>query len=168
MADKKRFVEGDILDPDDGTVRQLDDLVHQQKREAVRKSLFDLLGGEYRGLIRIVNGGILEMLVLLDVLLDLFGKFHVGGVTGPVGDDMPLDREADKSQVANDVQQLVPGRLIGKAQFQVVEITFAFDLYLIAFEGFCKTTHLFGRNRFVYHYDSVVDVTAFDQVILNQ
>ncbi len=36
------------------------------------------------------------MLVLLDILLDLTGKLHVGGVSRTVGDDMRLDREADQ------------------------------------------------------------------------
>jgi hypothetical protein len=36
------------------------------------------------------------MLILFDVLFDLFGEGYVGAVTGTIGDDAGFDRVADQ------------------------------------------------------------------------
>src|SRR5579872_5466582 len=114
MADEEGLVERDVFDTDDSPVGQLDDLIDQQKRESMREGLFYLLRVEYRRLVRIVYRRILEMLVFFYILLDPFCEIHIGGMPGTIRDDMALDGIPDQSEVANDIEQFVPCRLVGE------------------------------------------------------
>ena len=79
--------------------------------------LGDIVDGR---LVRIVVRYVRKVFVLFDIRFDLTGKLYVGGMSRPVGYDMCFDRMAYKCQVANYIQQLVPGRFVGEMQLYVV------------------------------------------------
>ena len=60
------------------------------------------------------------MLVLLDILFDTPGEFHIAAMSRTVGNDMGLDGVSDQGEVAHNIEQFVAGRFIRETQFQVI------------------------------------------------
>ena len=84
---------------------------------------------------------ILQVLILPDILFDLFGKVYIGGMSGPVGNHMSLNRITDQCQVANYIQQFMPGRFIRKPELQVIEVPATFYFHILTSECFRKPVH---------------------------
>ena len=81
----------------------------------------DAVDIHYRSLIRIVYGSL--NLVLADFTAHLTCKLIVDGMSRTSGDDTALDGFADKSHVANDVEELVACALILPYKRLVLDIT---------------------------------------------
>ena len=81
-------------------------------------------------------------------------------MAGAVGDDMSFDGITDQGQVADHIQQFVPGGFIGEPQFQVVQISSAFDLHIVPSKGLGQPVHFFFRHFFVDDHDGIIDIAA--------
>ena len=60
----------------------------------------------------------------------------------------------------------MPGGLIRKMEFQVIKVAFAFHFNFITLENFGHPAHFFIGYSFVNHYNSIIDVATFYQVII--
>ena len=81
---------------------------------------------------------------------------------------MRFDRITDQGKVTHDIEQLVPGRFVREAELQVVEVSFAFDFDAVLAEGFGQAAHFLLCHGLVYHHNGIVDVSALDQVVIQQ
>jgi len=168
MSREKGFVESDVFNAYNIGIGQRDDLVHQQEGIPMRQGLLNLLCGINGRLRGVVHRHIFQVLVLLDVLFDLFGESHIGAMSRPVGDDAHFYRITDQCEVAHNVQQLMPRGLVGETQLEVIQVAFVFNGNLIAAKGFGEAVHRVFGKRFVDHHNGIVDIAAFDQVVLQQ
>src|SRR5690606_2862841 len=103
-----------------------------------------------------------------DVLFELAGKLHIRTMARPACDNVRLNRIAHQCKVAHDVEELMPCRFVGKAEFEVVEVSLALDFNLIFLENLLESLHFLAINLLVNDHNSVVDVAAFDEIIVEQ
>src|SRR5690606_19556631 len=125
MPLEKPFVEGYILNSHNVGITHLDDLVDEREGIAMRQLCLDVLLVMYWGLSRVVHGSALVVPVLPDVLFELAGKLHIRTMARPACDNVRLNRIAHQCKVAHDVEELMPCRFVGKAEFEVVEVSLA-------------------------------------------
>src|SRR4051812_571864 len=121
MTLKEAFVKGYILNTDHCAVIQINDLIYQQHGKAVGQGPLYTWQIKDRLFVRIIYRHIFDMLVLFDILLDLTGKLHIGGMSRTVGYDMCLNRVTYQRQVSNNVQQFMAGRFIRETQLDIIE-----------------------------------------------
>ena len=87
---------------------------------------------------------------------------------GTIGDDMGPDRVADQGEVADYIQQLMPCRFIREVKLYIIEDPFMLYLDRWFVEHLGKMIKLILINGFIYHYDCIAEVAAFDKVVLQQ
>ena len=79
-------------------------------------------------------------------MLDLSGERGVGEVTRLDGSHLALDGTADQGEVADDIQQLVTGRLVVEIEFHIVQDTAFLDRDFRLLEESGDMVKLFGRD----------------------
>ena len=114
MALELGLIVTDVFNCNYHFLRQLNHLIYHKKWIAVREYLFYLLNIKYGRLVRVVLWYFLLVPVLFYVLLYLLGKLYIAGMARPVCYNMCLEREAYQSQIANNIKQFVPCRLVGE------------------------------------------------------
>ena len=140
--------------------------VDQQERRAVRQHRPDLVDIVFGFRIGIVPVGRPHR-ITLDVLAHQLRELGIGEVTRFVGHDAAPDTHPDQRQIAQYVEQFVARAFVREAQLEVVEVSFGnLDIGLVA--ELRKAFELFGRDVALDDHDRIVQVAAFDQVVLQQ
>ncbi len=124
MTHEERLVYRDVLHADDAVLVHVDYLVDQLERIPVGQQIGDLLDVHDRRNLRIV-GRDLRLLRFQHQLFDFLGECDVGRVAGACCQNLRFERPSDQRQVADNVQQFVPGRFVGVVQVDVIENTFS-------------------------------------------
>ena len=121
MTLEEWFVACHVLNSHNTCCTKFYHLVNQLHWIAVGEKFADAVDIHYRSLIWIVDGSL--NLVLADFTAHLTCKLIVDGMSRTSGDDTALDGFADKSHVANDVEELVACALILPYKRLVLDIT---------------------------------------------
>ena len=95
MSLEKPFIEGHIFDSHNMRITQFYDLIYQGKWETMWQGFLNVLLVVNRRLAWVVHRNAFSVLVLFDILFDLFGELYIGTVPGPVGNNSSLDRIAN-------------------------------------------------------------------------
>src|SRR5947209_4977489 len=102
------------------------------------------------------------------MLLDLSGKGYVAGVPWAVGNDMCLEGNTYKGQVSYHIEQFVTRRFIGETQFQIIQDTCFVYLDILFFEQLRNMLYLLLRYFFIHYDDRIINISAFDQIMVHQ
>ena len=127
-----------------------------------------MLAAVYRRLVRVIYRHIKHLFVLLDVLLYFSCKAYIRRVPRAVGNNMRFYGSAYQCKIADNIKQLMPCRLIRKAKLKIVKIPPAFHLHFTSSKSFFKPLHFLIGNGLVYHYNGIIDIAAFNKVIVQE
>lgn len=125
---QERFVGCYVLDTYDVVGTYLNYFIYQLERIAVRQQFTDAVYIHNGFAVAVVSRGL--YLVQTDFLTHLAGKLVVDGMPRTCGNDTSLDRLANQSQVADNVQQFVAGAFVGPYQRFVVDVTQLFGVHV--------------------------------------
>ena len=163
---EERFVAGDILDTHDAGRPHSYHLVYQLHRVAVRQELTDADVVHDRLLVRIVDRSL--NLMLANLLAHQASELVVHCVTWASGDDTTLDRLADESHVAYDVEELMASTLVLPLQRTVLDVTQLAGIHVRYLEMVGELIELSLLYLTLVDNDGIVQVATLDKVSLEQ
>ena len=169
MPLKKMLVGGNALHPDNPLAGfELDDAVDQQEGIAVGQDTLDSVDIEHHPLatdILVFAGDLLVLVILAQPL----GKFDIALMTRAGGEDLAFDRGTGQVEVAQQIKQLVPGRLIAEAQLAVVEDAIIPDKHLaVNLQRLFDLILVDLLQRLVADHHRIIQAAAFDQSLGQQ
>src|SRR5687767_7835633 len=115
MALEKPFIESHIFYSDNMRITQFNNLINQEEWETMRELFFNICKLKYRRPVGIIHGNIPAMLILFNVLLDFFCKFHITAMTRTVGNNSGFDWIAYQCKITYNIEQFMTCRLVGKS-----------------------------------------------------
>ena len=104
---------------------------------------------------------------MLDRAAQLLHELRIGEMPGTRCPDTALDAHAEQCEVAQQIEQLVTRQLVGKTQFEIIEIA-ARDADVLLVEDLFEVGQLFVRNGIFHHDDRIVQIAALDEVHLEE
>ena len=118
-----------------------------------------------------LNVGVVDRslyLRVLDLLTEHAGKLVVDGVSWAYRDYAAFKRTADKSEVANHVDQLVASRLVVPFQRLGVDVTQLVECHARHIDHVADAVDGFLLRLLVIYHDCIVEVAALDEAMAHE
>ena len=166
MPHEEGFVHRHILDAGDRVVVHVENPVHQQERRTVGKhtpDVVDVVDGRLAAVVLVAR----TLALLTDRAAQLLHELRIGEMPGTRCPDTALDAHAEQCEVAQQIEQLVTRQLVGKTQFEIIEIA-ARDADVLLVEDLFEVGQLFVRNGIFHYDDRIVQIAALDEVHLEE